>query len=49
MKKTILLVAFLISTTFTAIAQDLATLKVEANNAYEASANMNYDAIFEIR
>lgn len=47
MKKSILLVAFLISTTFTAIAQDLTTLKIEAKKAYESSANMNYDAIFE--
>jgi|AntRauMFilla1563_2_1112583.scaffolds.fasta_scaffold13890_1 hypothetical protein len=47
MKKSILLVAFLISTNFTAIAQDMTTLKVEARKAYEASANMNYDAIFD--
>ncbi|WP_430400315.1 hypothetical protein [Flavobacterium sp.] len=47
MKKSIFLVAFLISTTFSAIAQDMATLKVEAKKAYISSANMNYDAIFE--
>lgn len=47
MKKSILLIAFLISTTFSAIAQDLTTLKVEAKKTYESSANMNYDAIFE--
>lgn len=47
MKKSILLVAFLISTTYSAIAQDMATLKVEAAKAYTSSANMNYDAIFE--
>ena len=47
MKKSILLVAFLISTTFSAIAQDMTTLKVDAKKAYISSANMNYDAIFE--
>jgi hypothetical protein len=47
MKKSILLFAFLISTTFSAVAQDMVTLKVEAKKAYEASSNMNYDAIFE--
>jgi hypothetical protein len=47
MKKSILLITFLISTTFSAIAQDMATLKVEAKKAYESSAKMNYDAIFE--
>lgn len=47
MKKSILLIAFLISTTFSVVAQDMTTLKVEAKKAYEASANMNYDAIFE--
>uniref|UniRef100_UPI0040498123 hypothetical protein n=1 Tax=Flavobacterium sp. TaxID=239 RepID=UPI0040498123 len=47
MKKSILLFAFLISATFSVNAQDLASLKVEAKKAYESSANMNYDAIFE--
>ena len=47
MKKSILLVAFLISSTFSAIAQDMTTLKVDAKKAYISSANMNYDAIFE--
>jgi hypothetical protein len=47
MKKSILLITFLISTTFSTVAQDMTTLKVEAKKAYESSANMNYDAIFE--
>jgi hypothetical protein len=47
MKKTILLIAFLISTTFSTVAQDMATLKIEAQKTYVSSANMNYDAIFD--
>lgn len=46
MKKIILLIALVISSAFSA-AQDMASLKIEAKKAYESSANMNYDAIFE--
>jgi len=42
-----LLLVFIVSFTSNIQAQDLTSLKTEAQKTYEASANLNFDAIFE--
>lgn len=47
MKTRILIVALFLFQSLTLLAQDIASLKVEALKSYKASVTMNFDAIFE--
>lgn len=47
MKRKIIITALFVLTSLTTFAQDLASLKTEAQKAYKAASNMNYDQIFE--
>lgn len=45
--KTKITVLLLVLASWTTFAQDMASLKTEATKAYKASANLNFEAIFE--